>query len=283
MLFSLSTVWKSSPSCFEYSRRTHGMTINALARLSRIGEAVRHVGVTNYGLRAVVDAWTGRRPEIVSSGLLCSLLRIFQLQQKEPKMKRGWDTIRRPKPKPMWTLTDPLNGHLRPRLMVWGARVLAIIRALMTYEVSNGFYGSYEVSFGGLRVDIMRPPGSAFSCAWSISTLPTRSGNVSTCALPDHRKDPKSRSPNLGPYTTKGYWIWDPILLGGYFKGTPLGDLSFRSFRWSGLAWGSALWGSRSGAGLHILRETTGGEFRVYGASYKASITYIDLQKKAKM
>ena len=56
MLFSLSTVWKSSPSCFEHSRRTHGMTINALARLSRIGEAVRHVGVTNYGLRAVVDA-----------------------------------------------------------------------------------------------------------------------------------------------------------------------------------------------------------------------------------
>ena len=40
---------------------------------------------------------------------------------------------------------------------------------------------------------------------------------------PDHRKDLKRRSPNLGPYTTKGC-----------FKGTPLEDLFFRSFRWSG-------------------------------------------------
>ena len=48
-----------------------------------------------------------------------------------------------------------------------------------------------------------------------------------TGSLPDHRKDPKSRSPNLGPYTTKGY-----------FKRTPFGDLFFRSFRWSGLGVG---------------------------------------------
>ena len=41
---------------------------------------------------------------------------------------------------------------------------------------------------------------------------------------PDHRKDLKSRAPNLGPYTTKGY----------LFKGTLLGDLYFRSFRWPG-------------------------------------------------
>ena len=40
---------------------------------------------------------------------------------------------------------------------------------------------------------------------------------------PDHRKDLKSRSPNLGPYTTNGY-----------FQGALFGDLFFRSIRWSG-------------------------------------------------
>ena len=28
---------------------------------------------------------------------------------------------------------------------------------------------------------------------------------------PDPREDPESRSPNLGPYTTKGYFIGTPI------------------------------------------------------------------------
>ena len=40
---------------------------------------------------------------------------------------------------------------------------------------------------------------------------------------PDHRTDLKNRSPHLGPYTTKGH-----------FQGTLLGDLFFRSIRWSG-------------------------------------------------
>ena len=42
---------------------------------------------------------------------------------------------------------------------------------------------------------------------------------------PDHRKDLKNRSLNLGPYTTKGY-----------FQGALLGVLFFRSSRWSGYA-----------------------------------------------
>ena len=50
--------------------------------------------------------------------------------------------------------------------------------------------------------------------------------------VPDPREDPKSRSPNLGPYTTKGHFIGTPYK-GIYFLDPPRGSglLLFRGGR----------------------------------------------------
>ena len=78
----------------------------------------------------------------------------------------------------------------------------------------------------GLQVQRLRfrkIPESVGFCRTGILLFPHIRSPPNPTLHPDPREDPKSRSPKLGPYTTKGYFI-----------GTPFWDLLFGSSRGSG-------------------------------------------------